>query len=231
MPDLPARLVGRADAIPEHVRDDRRAAVGMTTTARPLARRELRDLRRGGGLVARATPAMRRRSQERLGRESSAGTMVLDGSDARHGEPLAARVNARKRYASLPTGRSRMFGNLPARPLSDMPPPYGCDERRRLIAGRRLRQRVACRLAGELRLLVQMRAHQGVPVEDARLAELARAHRPADVGFLDRACSRRVVVTRPARGLVPRRSSSGLSAESLARALRPLRGRSSCLRP
>src|SRR5215213_2357317 len=58
----------------------------------------------------------------------------------------------------------------------------------RLVAGRRLGERPAGRLAGELSLLIQVFAHQRAPAEDAeRPLEFARVHRTADIGFLNRA--------------------------------------------
>src|SRR3954467_10318667 len=71
---------------------------------------------------------------------------------------------------------------------------------RRLIAGGRLRQRVTLRLLLKPGLLLQMSAHQGIPVEDALVVELARAHRAADIGLLDGAgVLRRISDARSAR--------------------------------
>src|SRR5436190_20699152 len=59
--------------------------------------------------------------------------------------------------------------------------------RRGLISRRRLGQGVPGRLVLELGLLVEMGAHQGIPVEDTLVFELSWAHRAANGGLLDRA--------------------------------------------
>ena len=46
---LARRLVGGADAIPEHMRDDRRAVIGNDDDLEPVGEREVRDVRSGVG--------------------------------------------------------------------------------------------------------------------------------------------------------------------------------------
>src|SRR3954469_15108214 len=87
-------------------------------------------------------------------------------------------------YASRPIQNGR---DLPPADAAIAPRTIRIGGRRRLIAGGRLRQRIALRLLLEPGLLLQMSAHQGIPVEDALVVELARAHRAADIGLLDRA--------------------------------------------
>ncbi len=60
MPDLPGRLVGRADAVPEHVGDDRRAPVRHHDDLQAVGKRrtgtDFGRLQTGVGGRARAAP-------------------------------------------------------------------------------------------------------------------------------------------------------------------------------
>ena len=48
MPDTPRRLVGRADPVPDHVRDDRRAMIGDDDHLHAVRELELGGARSGG---------------------------------------------------------------------------------------------------------------------------------------------------------------------------------------
>ena len=165
---LARRLVGGADLVPDHVGDDRRAAVRDHHDLQPVGEREVGDV----GPAAGAAVALRsRRASARTAGSASATTArfmawrkagLLDWSLS----PAATWRSGNSRRKS-----AAEYGSIAARAaLSDrrvsgsdccrrsrarlrLADAIGLGRRRRLVAGRRLGQAGARRLAGEGRRL------------------------------------------------------------------------------
>src|SRR5687768_8940974 len=164
---------------------------GITTTLSPLA--SLNWVTEGAATVspdgsASAAPTARMASK-RVNIGTGALKAPVPGKADRSWRGKTAKRNRTSPFVSdraIENGR-----DLPPAALVGAET-IGLCGRRCLVPGRRLGERAARRLAGELSFLVQMHAHQGAPAEYAVGAlQLIRAHRRTSrVGLVDRAAAR-----------------------------------------
>src|SRR6266550_2028775 len=142
---------------------------GTTTTARPLASLncETEDAASAASRpkdAARAKQSANRAKRRISAAKGDALKSPMPCTGKRHDAPK----NANSRAPLLAPDRTiQNVRNLPAAAFVDAGA-IGIVRRRGLVTGWRLGERATRRLAGELGLLVQVRAHEGIPIEDAR---------------------------------------------------------------
>src|SRR5215212_291846 len=151
----------------------------MTTTAKPFDK--VNCVTEGAAALSREGHASTAQTARVAKRRINAGTGALKAPVLTEmtGQGAAKRSDANSE-SLFPAGRAIQDGrDLPAAALLAACP-VGVRSRGSLVAGRRLCQGTARRLTGKRSLLIQVGAHQGIPVEDAGGAEFLRAHLSSD---------------------------------------------------